>query len=207
MSTSGSRRSDRTATSSRPTCQRQPSSLARSAAQTADSRAPASRGRHQTGRTCLACRWNLAPGLDQRGRVAPGHDPGHRTNGNESLPCRGPGVRGYRTSARGGTLGEVPRPGERDASDPGRGHVYKAGRLIEPPSAVSPNPPGRVPWDAAGLPIAAAALDDARPPRPRSRAAIDTRPWKVYGRGRCRDGSARTPPAGGRSSCDDESVY
>jgi hypothetical protein len=23
-----------------------------------------------------ACRWNLAPGLDQRGRVAPGHDPG-----------------------------------------------------------------------------------------------------------------------------------
>jgi hypothetical protein len=64
MSTSGSRRSDRTATSSRPTCQRQPSSLARSAAPNADSRAPASRGRHQTGRTCLACRWNLAPGLD-----------------------------------------------------------------------------------------------------------------------------------------------
>ena len=33
-----------------------------------------SRGLHQMPEH--ACRWNLAPGLDQRGRVAPGHDPG-----------------------------------------------------------------------------------------------------------------------------------
>jgi len=47
-----------------------------------------SRGLHQMSEH--ACRWNLAPGLDQRGRVAPGHDVGHRTNGDESRLCRGP---------------------------------------------------------------------------------------------------------------------
>jgi hypothetical protein len=55
---------------------------------TADSRARQRRGGHQTPEH--ACRWNLAPGLDHRGRVAPPHDPRHRTNLNESRLCRGP---------------------------------------------------------------------------------------------------------------------
>ncbi len=39
-----------------------------------------------------ACRWKLAPGLDHRGRVAPGHDAGPSDNGDESRLCRGPAL-------------------------------------------------------------------------------------------------------------------
>jgi hypothetical protein len=37
-----------------------------------------------------ACRWNLAPGLDQRGRVAPGTTRVIGQTGNESRLCRSP---------------------------------------------------------------------------------------------------------------------
>jgi hypothetical protein len=36
------------------------------------------------------CRWNLAPGQDQRSRVTPGYDRGPRTHRDESRLCRGP---------------------------------------------------------------------------------------------------------------------
>jgi hypothetical protein len=36
------------------------------------------------------CRWNLAPGQDQRSRVTPGYDRGPRTQRDESRLCRGP---------------------------------------------------------------------------------------------------------------------
>src|SRR6266545_951219 len=94
-STSGSRRSDRTATSSRPTCPK--ATIFAGTVHGTDRRLQAprqSRGRHQTAEH--ACRWNLAPGLDQRGRVHRATTPGHRTNGNESRLCRGPGGGSWR---------------------------------------------------------------------------------------------------------------
>jgi hypothetical protein len=50
-----------------------------------------SRGMHQMPEH--VCRWNLAPGQDQRSRVTPGYDRGPRTHRDESRLCRGPDPR------------------------------------------------------------------------------------------------------------------
>jgi hypothetical protein len=63
--------------------------LAMAAHPVADQSPQESRGMRQVPEH--VCRWALAPGLDRRSRVAPGHDHGPQTIGDESRLYRGPG--------------------------------------------------------------------------------------------------------------------